>query len=209
MRANRVSACMFAMAASLAGCTSSGDVAYSGQVRVTSPELIEIDPGVMVVADAEEPLFFSEGNYWLYRDGYWLRSDNYRSGFVRVDLSFVPQRVRTIERPQTYVQYRRHHSRDYSARALERPVRSRPSPAGTYDPPPNQGVPSTPPAETWQPGQPQRPTPTRPMQTPPITAPGDIHGNPMPPHQVPPIDVDRPARPPGAGRPGPQPIPPE
>ncbi len=199
MRANRVSAHVFVVAVSLVGCANSdGDVAYSGQVRVTSPELVEIDSGVMVVADADEPLFYSEGNYWLYRDGYWLRSSDYRGGFVRVDLSYVPQGVRGIDRPQTYVQYRRQ-GRDLSARATQQPMRSR-APSGTYDPPPNQGAPSTPPAETWQ--QP-RTEPTQPTQTPPITAPGDIHGNPMPPHQVPP------GRPPGPGRPGPQPIPPE
>lgn len=167
MRASRVSAYVFVVAASLVGCAGSdGDVAYSGQVRITSPELVKTDSGVMVVADADEPLFHSEGNYWLYRDGYWLRSHDYRRSFVRVDLSYLPPEVRAIERPQSYVQYRRHHGRTLSARAPQ------------------------PPAETWQ--------PTQPKQTPLIAPPGDVHGNPMPS-----------GRPPGQGRPGPQPIPPE
>jgi len=136
MRANRVSAYVFAVAASLAGCAGggSGHIGYSsnysgqyaGQVVVTSPELIEIEPGVQVFADAEEPLFYSDGSYWLYRDGYWMRSNDYRGGFVQVQLSYVPQRVRVIERPQTYVQYKRHHQRDYEARRQEQQRRSRP-----------------------------------------------------------------------------------
>jgi hypothetical protein len=197
---------------------SSGEVEYSGTVRVTSPELIQIDPGVMVVADADEPLFYAEGHYWLYRDGYWLRSNDYRRGFVRVELSYVPQRIRVIDRPQTYVQYRRHHQhRDLSARAPQQPTRSLPAPM----PPPHQGVRSTPGPQTWQQPSPGvNPVPTRPRPTPPITAPADVHGTPMPNTQpndvdrppdsqmpvdrIPPGQDRRPATPPGqAGRPGP------
>ncbi len=237
MRANRVSAYVFAVAASLAGCAGTGDVRYSGEVVVTSPELIEIEPGVQVIADANEPLFFADGFYWLYRDGYWLRSSTYQSGFIRVELSYVPQRIRVIDRPQTYVQYRRHMGRDYHARAGQRTNRSPQPPRGTtpYEtqpapviptqptpveparppqayPPVNQGVPSTPGAETWQPGQPHspdrphagvNPSPTQPQVTPPITSPKDVTGAPTPPHQVPPGQVrapgqaNRPATPPG------------
>lgn len=235
MRATRVSAYVFAAAASLAGCMGTGEVEYAGAVHVSSPELIELQPGVMVVADADEPLFYAVGYYWLYRDGYWLRSNDYRRGFVRVELSYVPQRIRVIDRPQVYVQYRRHH-RDYSARAGQQPVRTRPAP-GTYPPPPNQGVPSTPPADTWQPPVPGipptgvNPVPTRPQPTPPITSPSDVHGRPINvdrpygdstgPDRVPPGQQDpvtppgqarpdqQPRTPPGqAGRPGPQPTPP-
>lgn len=222
MRAHRISAYVFAVAASLAGCTGTGDVRYAGEVRVTSPELIVLEPGVQVVADADEPLFFADGFYWLYRDGYWLRSSNYQRGFVRVELSYVPERVRGIERPQTYVQYRRHMGRTHHARAGERVNRTPTAPRGTYDhrrhhdaqpaiptqptpvepprapqayPPPHQGVPSTPGAETWQPGRPHHParpeggvnpSPTQPQVTPPITSPRDVQGTPTPPHQVPP-----------------------
>jgi len=193
MRANRISGYVFAVGASLAGCTGTGEVSYGGEVRVASPELVEISPGVQVIADADEPLFYSDGVYWLYRDGYWLRSDDYRRGFVRVQISYVPQRVRLIERPQVYVQYRRRMGRDYQARVREQQLRSRPAPAQPYNPPPNQGAPSTPPPETWQPGEPGiNPYPTPPRPTPPITSPKDVHGTPMPPHQVPPVDVDRP-----------------
>src|SRR5262249_35225555 len=78
----RVSTCAFVVAASLAGCARTGEVEYAGEVRVTSPQLIQLSPGVQVVADADEPMFFSHGYYWLYRDGYWFRSTNDRRGFV-------------------------------------------------------------------------------------------------------------------------------
>ena len=43
--------------------------------RDTSPELVAVGPDVQVVADADEPLFYADSYYWLYRDNMWLRSD--------------------------------------------------------------------------------------------------------------------------------------
>ena len=51
---------------------------------------------------------------WLYRDGTWLRSSSYRGGFVRVDIARVPTRVRGIDRPQYYVQFRRYERQPYA-----------------------------------------------------------------------------------------------
>jgi hypothetical protein len=193
MRASRVSACVFAAAASVAGCSGASDAEYAGEVRVSSPELIEISPGVAVIADADEPLFYSDGHYWLYQDGAWFRSDSYRGGFARIDLAIVPERIRSIDQPGLYVQYRRTAGRDSHARAGQVPTRSqRPGPLATPpvspDPPPGAGVPSTPPPETWQPGDPHHPrnlpggiNPTAPRPTPPVTSPSDTHGTPMPP----------------------------
>src|SRR6185503_18016444 len=112
MSRTRVSACALFVAASLAGCTGTGDVEYAGEVHVTSPELVYVSPGVQVVADADEPIFYAHGDYWLYRDGYWMRSNDYQRGYVRVEYTYVPQEVRVIERPQIYVQYRRNYGRD-------------------------------------------------------------------------------------------------
>jgi hypothetical protein len=189
MRANRLSACVLA---ALIGCTGTGDVQYAGEVHVTSPELISVSPGVSVLADADEPLFYSNGYYWLYRDGIWLRSSSYRGGFARIEHAYVPERIRAIDRPQFYVQYRRYSADTRQARADQVPTRSqRPyeprGPVSPY-PPPGSGVPSTPPPETWQPGQPHHPrnspggiNPLAPQPTPPVTSPNDTHGTPMPP----------------------------
>jgi hypothetical protein len=202
MRANRVSAYLFGVAASLAGCAGgSGEVMYSGQVAVASPELIELEPGVEVVADADEPLFYSDGYYWLYRDGYWMRSNDYRSGFTQVQLSYVPERVRVIDHPQMYVQYRRNHPREYQARRqemMQRRSRTEPRRTDVYrsapgQSAPSQSVPSVPPPDTWQrdfdrthrPGPPDaNPLPNNANPTPPVRSPNDVHGTPMPPHQA-------------------------
>src|SRR5215475_7604543 len=90
------------VAAALGGCTG------EAQVAVTSPDLVEVEPGVQVVADADQPLFFVDGGYFMYRDGYWLRSDRYDRGFVRVNV--VPDRLRSLRNPQAYVHYRRSHN---------------------------------------------------------------------------------------------------
>lgn len=95
------------VAAALGACTGTGQVEYSGQVAVTSPDLVEVQPGVQVVADADQPLFFVDGGYYLYRDGYWLRSDRYDRGFVRINV--VPDRLRTMGDVHAYVHYRRSH----------------------------------------------------------------------------------------------------
>jgi hypothetical protein len=150
-------------------------------VHVTSPELVTVSPGVEVVADADEPLFYADGYYWLYRDDTWLRSDSYRGGFVRVDFAYVPQPIRTIQRPQVYAQYRRHHGGTMQARQTMQPQRSPNYNPGYRTPYPDQGVRSTPaPDTTWQPAQHQPPD-VLPRPTPPVTSPNDVHGTPMPP----------------------------
>jgi len=140
MSINRVSACVFAVATSLAGCVAAatGDAEYGGEVHVTSTELVELPSGVQVVADADEPLFYSDGFYWVHRDGRWMRSSTYRGGFVSVDRDYVPERVRMISHPQSYAQYRRHHGRTLEARATPEPQpRSNRHPPGGPMPPPS------------------------------------------------------------------------
>ena len=227
MSRTRVSACAFVVAASLAGCMGTGDVEYAGEVRVTSPELIEISPGVQVIADADEPIFYSHGHYWLYRDGYWLRSGDYRRGYARVEFTYVPSEIRVIERPQIYVQYRRNLGRDRAARTPNLRTRSQPTYQQPYQPPQQaQPQPTYPPPAPSQPGyqHPTQPTtsPTSPVHQPPPRGPGadptqptmppgphdrvitpnDNRREPAPQRQVPP-EIDRtspgnaPAVPPG------------
>jgi hypothetical protein len=95
------------ISAALAGCA--GTVHYRGSVAVSDPNLVEVSPGVYTVADAEEPIFYNDGFYWLYQDGVWMRSPSYNGGFVTVDAYHVPQRVRVIDHPRAYVHYSRSH----------------------------------------------------------------------------------------------------
>src|SRR4029079_3603115 len=85
----------------LAGaCTGSGEVTYSGQVA--APQLVEISPGVQVVADYDEPIFYSDNYYWRQRDGVWFRSRVHTGGWVQYD---APQAVVSIREPSMYVHY--------------------------------------------------------------------------------------------------------
>jgi len=102
------------IAAGLVGCAGTGEVEYSGGVAVASPDLVEVEPGVQVLADADAPVFYSDGAYWEYRDGMWYRSGYYDRGFARVDINYVPVRIRTIDNPRVYVHYRRHEGRGYA-----------------------------------------------------------------------------------------------
>lgn len=95
----------------LSACLAATACARHAEVRdtgtVTTPELvaIESDPSVMVVANADEPVFYSENTYWLYRDHGWYRSRSHRGGWARIE--HPPEHVRRIERPTAYVHYRR------------------------------------------------------------------------------------------------------
>ena len=95
------------------GCTGRGTVstgvyASSGGGYYSSgyvdPSLVEIESGVWVVEGYDQPVFYSDSYYWLYRDGVWLRSSYYNRGFVVVRT--IPYRVRTIRTPTAYVRYR-------------------------------------------------------------------------------------------------------
>lgn len=95
-------AILFATAVS--ACSGAGSVRYTARAEVTTPELIEVEPGVRVVADYDEPVFYNDGFYWRYEGGVWYRSPYYNRSWIRV--STVPLAVRRIERPERYVHYR-------------------------------------------------------------------------------------------------------
>ena len=152
MRRLRVSVYAWVVAAALGGCAA-GEAEYGADVRVTSPELVAVSPGVQVIADADEPVFYADGYYWLYRDSVWLRSDSYRGGFARIDFNMVPNNLRNLDRPLTYAHYSRHHQTNY-ARGAQMQTRTQPRPQ------------PQPPMQQQQPMQ-QQPapgvTPTEPM----------------------------------------------
>lgn len=60
--------------------------------------------GVYVIADYEEPIFYSNGFYWYNANGYWYRSRNYTSGWVYVDRPAYS--VSLIRNPYAYRHYR-------------------------------------------------------------------------------------------------------
>ena len=96
------------LSSALTGCLATGtgtaDVQYSGGVAVSTPDLVEVSPGVQVVADYDDSVFYSDGYYWRWDGGGWYRSNNYAGGFVYWESP--PQAVITINDPYRYRHYR-------------------------------------------------------------------------------------------------------
>ncbi|HET9554819.1 MAG TPA: hypothetical protein VFP50_17780 [Anaeromyxobacteraceae bacterium] len=57
------------------------------------PRMVVIQPGVQVVPQVDEEVFFSDGWYWCRRDAGWYRARDYRRGWVFVEPRYVPPAV--------------------------------------------------------------------------------------------------------------------
>jgi hypothetical protein len=56
-----------------------------------APAMVEIGPGVMVVHDRDDEVFYTGGWYWVRgRDGRWYRARDHRGGWVYVEPRVVP-----------------------------------------------------------------------------------------------------------------------
>ena len=136
------------------------------------PDLVYAAPGVQVIADYDEPVFFSGGLYWRYSGGYWYRSPYYNRGWVSAR---PPAAVLSINNPRGYVHYRPAGwaprgrpvaSQRYEARGAPPPRTvygappPRAQPQGWRGAPPPQARPAAPPAPRAQP-QGWRPPPQR------------------------------------------------
>lgn len=92
-----------ALAAS--GCYSEEPgVAYAGSYGYAGPSMAYVGPGVQVIADYDDPIFYSDGFYWRWDSGYWYRSPYYTGGWVTV--RDVPYGIRQVRDPWRYSHYR-------------------------------------------------------------------------------------------------------
>ena len=103
MRIRLLQSILFAALAGT-GCAGTGQVGYGATATVSTPELVYVSPGVQVIADYDEPVFYSDNYYWRYNSGVWYRSPYHTRGWVR--WSDVPVAVRRIDRPTAYIHYR-------------------------------------------------------------------------------------------------------
>jgi hypothetical protein len=87
-----------------AGCSGTGTVAYSSGVTYRQPSLAYVSPGVYAVADYNEPVFYADNSYWLYRNNGWYRSSYHDRGWTYYRRP--PRAVLGIQRPYAYVRYR-------------------------------------------------------------------------------------------------------
>ena len=96
---------IFAVLLGTAACAGgSGTVAYSsGGYVAAQPDMVYVDDGVQVIADYDEPVFYTDGFYWRYYGNTWYRSNTWTGGWVYAS---PPHRLSRIERPTTYIRYR-------------------------------------------------------------------------------------------------------
>ena len=92
---------MLAAATLAVGCAGGG----YGTVTATtySPDLVYVSPGVSVIADYNEPVFYSDNYYWRYDNNGWYRSSYYDRGWT---YARPPVAVMQIQSPYAYRHYR-------------------------------------------------------------------------------------------------------
>jgi hypothetical protein len=112
-----ISAAVFASA-----CT--GSLGYTASVSNAGygPDLVYAAPGVQVIADYDEPIFYSDSYYWRYDGGTWYRSNSYTGGWA---YAAPPSAVLRINSPRQYVHYRPQGWVDRRERAREPAARER------------------------------------------------------------------------------------
>jgi hypothetical protein len=103
----------FLTAVFVTACAAQPEVHYSGDAA--RPQLLALEhaPDVRVVVNSDEPIFFTDSTFWLYRNDTWWRSSSYRTGWVRADSP--PERVTRISQPSQYIHY--HHAAQSSVAA--------------------------------------------------------------------------------------------
>lgn len=106
------------------------------QVRVTvdvptfrfevAPPLVVVEPGIQVVPNYEEEVFFVDGFYWTRRGDRWYRTRNFRGGWAEVHTRYVPPGLVRIPAGR-YRRWRAEERREerHEAREREREWRER------------------------------------------------------------------------------------
>ena len=89
------------------------------------PPMVVVSPGVQVVEDYEEEVFYVD-RYYYVRDGdHWYRTSDHRGHWVRVEPRYVP--VSLVRSPRgKYRRYHRSHEREVREVREVRVVREEP-----------------------------------------------------------------------------------
>jgi hypothetical protein len=104
-----------AVALALGGCLvgdgrgGGGEAEFRLSLPVMLPPLVVIQPGVSVVRDLDEEVFYADGYYWVRQDQRWYRSREHRGGWSRVEVRLVPAPI--AQAPPG--RYRRYHGDDH------------------------------------------------------------------------------------------------
>lgn len=84
---------MLAAAAALTLLPATATAQVGVQIHVNipvNPPLVVVQPGIQVVENWDEEVFFTGGFYWVRRDGYWYRAPSPRATWVYVEPRHVP-----------------------------------------------------------------------------------------------------------------------
>jgi hypothetical protein len=107
-----------------------------------APDLVYVSPGVQVIADYDEPVFYSGGYYWRETGGVWYRSSYHTHGWI---YAAPPSAVVSIGNRHSYRHYRpagwrssREAYRPNNNRAYRQNYNPRPSHNPAYRPAPAQ-----------------------------------------------------------------------
>lgn len=90
---------LFAAAAVLAASPVLAQVRVEVNVPVPTitfhapPPMVVVQPGVQVVEDSDDEVFFVDGFYWCRRDGRWFRTRTHSGGWVFVEERRVPRPI--------------------------------------------------------------------------------------------------------------------
>jgi len=89
MRKLAVTLALVALAAP-AAASAQAHVSVRIGLPAVLPPLVVVEPGVQVVQDLDEEIFFVDGNYWARRDGWWYRAHDHRARWTHVEPRWVP-----------------------------------------------------------------------------------------------------------------------
>jgi hypothetical protein len=81
-----------AVAALAAPAAASAQAHFSIQIGLPAvlPPLVVVEPGVQVVEDYGEEIFFVDGYYWVHRGDRWYRTRDHRARWTFVEPRWVP-----------------------------------------------------------------------------------------------------------------------
>jgi hypothetical protein len=86
-----------------AGCLGTATVSGGGGGYYDAqPDLVEVEPGVQVIVDYDEPIFYSDNYYWRNDGGSWYRSSYYNRGWVSAQPPVVIGRISSRDQYRHY-----------------------------------------------------------------------------------------------------------
>jgi hypothetical protein len=102
-----------ALASTLLPAAARAQVAMQIQIGLpVAPPLVVVQPGVQVVEDYDEEVFFVDRWYWVRRGPHWYRARHPGAQFVYCEPQRIPYRLAYLPPPGHYRHWNRHQVRE-------------------------------------------------------------------------------------------------